>query len=43
MLESTGRDRTKKNIKAGNISVDPTQIMNQNEYADLLERSPTLK
>lgn len=43
MLESTGRDRTKKNIRSGNISVDPTQIMNQNEYADLLERSPTLK
>lgn len=43
VLEWTARDITKKNLKDGKVSVDPTKMMTQKEYADLMERSPTLK
>lgn len=43
LLEGTARDITKKNIKDGKMAVDPTKRMTQKEYADLLERSPTLQ
>lgn len=43
LLEGTARDITKKNIKDGTMTVDPTKRMTQKEYADLLERSPTLQ
>ena len=43
VLEWAKRDLTKKNLEAWAFVVDPTKVMTNKEYADLLERQPTLK